>query len=84
VTENLRHDVTKVHVELQRVQTWLFAVPRLCAMMDANALLGESLRVAQFASGAETFADAAGRLLRTNVPGLRFRISIDILGTTEP
>src|SRR5690606_16824886 len=32
---------------------------------------------AQFASGAETFADAAGQLLRSNLPGLRFRISID-------
>jgi hypothetical protein len=130
--------VTKVHIELQRVQTWLFAVPRLRAMVGANALLGETLRVAlpnlaretgspwtlapsveaypgadandplkahddpaedskdgilardgghfeaQFARGAETFADAAGQLLRTSVPGLRFRISIDISGTTEP
>jgi hypothetical protein len=123
--------MSKVHIELQRVQTWLFAVPRLRAMVGANALLGETLRVAlpnlareagrpwtlapsaaaypgadvndplkahddpagdskdgilardgghfeaQFASGAETFADAAGQLLRTRVPGLRFRISID-------
>lgn len=121
----------KVHVELQRVQTWLFAVPRLRAMVGANALLGETLRVAlprlaretgrgwtlaldkqaypgadendpledhddpaadakdgiisrdgghfeaQFARGAETFADAAGRLVRSKLPGLRFRISID-------
>lgn len=123
--------MTKVHIELQRVQTWLFAVPRLRAMVGANALLGETLRVAlpklaretgrpwtlapsvevypgadandplkahddpagdakdgilardgghfeaQFVSGAERFADAAGRLQRTSVPGLRFRISID-------
>ena len=123
--------MSRVHIELQRVQTWLFAVPRLRAMVGANALLGETLRVAlpnlaretgrpwtlapsveaypgadendplkahddpagdakdgilardgghfeaQFASGAETFADAAGQLLRTSVPGLRFRISID-------
>jgi hypothetical protein len=120
-----------VHIELQRVQTWLFAVPRLRTMVGANLLLGETLRVAlpdraretgrgwtlapssktypaaddydplkvydnpaadakdgilardgghfeaQFASGAEAFADAAGHLLRTNLPGLRFRISID-------
>jgi hypothetical protein len=123
--------VTLVHIELQRVQTWLFAVPRLRAMVGANALLGETLRVglpelaretgrgwtlepsretypvacandplkehddpaadakdgilardgghfeAQFASGAEAFADAAGRLLRSHLPGLRFRVSID-------
>ncbi len=36
----------RVHIELQRVQTWLFAVPRLRAMVGANALLGETLRVA--------------------------------------
>ena len=34
----------RVHIELQRVQTWLFAVPRLRAMVGANALLGEALR----------------------------------------
>jgi hypothetical protein len=120
-----------VHIELSRVQTWLFAVPRLRAMVGANALLGETLRVAlpklaretgrgwalapsserypaadpndplkvhddpaldakdgilsrdgghfeaSFVSGAEGFADAAGQLLRSNVPGLRFRVSID-------
>ncbi len=37
--------MTKVHIELQRVQTWLFAVPRLRAMVGANALLGEVLRL---------------------------------------
>ena len=121
----------RVHIELSRVQTWLFAVPRLRAMVGANALLGETLRVAlpklarepgrgwalaasnetypaadpsdplkdhddpaadaqdgilardgghfeaQFASGAEAFADAAGLLLRSDLPGLRFRASID-------
>jgi hypothetical protein len=125
--------MNSVHIEFQRVQTWLFAVPRLRAMVGANALLGETLREtlpklaratgsgwmlarsggsypylcadkddplqghddpatdardsiisrdgghfeAQFASGAETFADAAGQLLRSHLPGLRFRISID-------
>ncbi len=120
----------RVHIELSRVQAWLFAVPRLRAMVGANALLGETLRVAlprlardtnhgwtfapnneaypcadendpvdhddpsadakdgivsrdgghfeaRFASGAETFADAAGQVLRSNLPGLRFRVSID-------
>jgi len=38
--------VKRVHIELSRVQTWLFAVPRLRAMVGANALLGETLRVA--------------------------------------
>lgn len=120
-----------VHIELSRVQTWLFAVPRLRPMVGANALLGETLRVAlkdlaretgrgwmlapsgevypgahandplkdhddpaadakngilardgghfeaQFENGAEHFAAAAGQLLRTRLPGLRFRISID-------
>lgn len=37
--------MTEVHIELQRVQTWLFAVPRLRAMVGANTLLGEVLRV---------------------------------------
>jgi len=122
--------VTRVHIELQRVQTWLFSVPRLRAMVGANALLGETLRVslpelaretgrwtvapstetypsadpgdplkahddpaadakggilardgghfeAQFARGAEAFADGASQLLRNNLPGLRFRVSID-------
>ncbi len=121
----------RLHIELQRVQTWLFAVPRLRAMVGANALIGETLRVAlpnraretgrgwmlapsaevypsadaddplkdhdnpaddakdgilsrdgghfeaQFTSGAEAFVDAAGQLLRSNLPGLRFRVSID-------
>src|SRR5579883_2023524 len=35
----------RVHIEFQRVQTWLFAVPRLRAMVGANVLLGEVLRV---------------------------------------
>lgn len=122
--------MSRVHIELQRVQTWLFTVPRLRAMVGANALLGGTLRVAlprlaretgrwalapssdaypsadpndplkdhddpaadardgilardgghfeaQFASGAEAFADEAGQLLRRALPGLRFRISID-------
>lgn len=123
--------MNRVHIELQRVQTWLFAVPRLRTMVGANAILGETLRVelpklarktgtgwtvlpssevypeaddndplkdhddpaadardgiisrdgghfeAQFESGAEAFADAAGQLLRSNLPGLRFRVSVD-------
>lgn len=35
----------KVHIELQRVQTWLFAMPQLRAMIGANVLLGETLRL---------------------------------------
>jgi hypothetical protein len=37
--------MTTVHVEFHRVQTWLFSVPRLRAMVGANVLLGETLRV---------------------------------------
>lgn len=122
--------MTKVHIEFQRVQSWLFAVPRLRAMVGANVLLGETLRVelpklaretgrwalvpseesypdaspndpvkehddpaadardgilardgghfeAQFSTGAKAFADAAAQRLRSRLPGLRFRISID-------
>lgn len=127
----------RVHIELQRVQTWLFAVPRLRAMVGANALLGEILRVdlpklarettrwtlapiagsypaadprdpltqhddpaadakdgilardgghfeAQFTSGAEAFADAAAKRLRSRLRGLRFRISIDKIERHKP
>jgi hypothetical protein len=123
-------EMTRIHIELQRVQTWLFSVPRLRAMVGANALLGETLRVslpklarttgtwtlapsveaypaadahdplkdhddpatdardgilsrdgghfeAQFASGAEEFAEEAAMLLRRELPGLRFRVSVD-------
>lgn len=37
--------VKRVHIEFQRVQTWLCAVPRLRAMVGANALFGETLRI---------------------------------------
>lgn len=131
------HRIQRIHIELQRVQTWLFAVPRLRAMVGANALLGETLRVrltklageighgwalspssetfpganandplkehddpaadakdgilardgghfeAWFASGTEAFADAASRLLRSSLPGLPFRVSIDGKPRTE-
>ncbi len=129
--------IQRVHIETQRVQTWLFAVPRLRAMVGANALLGETLRVAlpdlareagrgwalapssekytvadtndplkenddpaadakvgilsrdgghfeaQFVSGADAFADAAVQLLRVNLPGLRFGISVDDKGRSK-
>ena len=120
----------RVHIELQRVQTWLFAVPRLRAMVGANVLLGEMLRVrlpelarrqlswrltpasgsypsaapddplsvhddpvadagdgilsrdgghfeAMFETGARDFAMKAAALLRRELPGLKFRISMD-------
>lgn len=37
--------MTRIHIEFQRVQTWLFAVPRLRAMVGANVLIGEMLRL---------------------------------------
>lgn len=127
----------RVHIELQRVQTWLFAAPKLRAMVGANVLLGETLRVAlpslaretrrpwklapavesypaanpsdplkahddpsadakdgilardgghfeaQFATGAESFTEAAALLLQRGVPGLRFSISIDGVRLTK-
>ncbi len=37
-------DPCLVSIELKRIQTYLFAVPRLSAMVGANARLGETLR----------------------------------------
>jgi len=37
--------MNRVHIEFQRVQSWLFAVPRLRAMVGANTRLGEVLRL---------------------------------------
>lgn len=37
--------MVSVHIEFQRVQSWLFAVPRLRAMVGANALLGQTIRI---------------------------------------
>ncbi len=124
-------NVNRVHIELQRVQTWLFAVPRLRAMVGANAMIGETLRIAlpelarrqesgwtlapiheafpaadpddplseyddpaadardgiisrdgghfeaQFSGGAVAFADAAADLIRSKLPGIPFRVTID-------
>jgi hypothetical protein len=121
----------RVHIEFQRVQTWLFAAPRLRAMVGANTLLGETLRKSLydlalggagdwqlsslqgnfptacpddplkqddnphqdaekgivsrdgghfevfFSCGAARFAEAASALIRKELQGLRFRISID-------
>ena len=36
----------RLHIELQRVETWLFAVPRLPPMVGTDALIVEKLRVA--------------------------------------
>ncbi|MGQ9898435.1 MAG: hypothetical protein ACUVR8_12885 [Acidobacteriota bacterium] len=36
---------TQVHIEFQRIQTWLFSVPRLRAMVGGNTLLDEMLRL---------------------------------------
>lgn len=136
MNENDSHSIQRletaqrVHIKLERVQTWLFAVPKLRAMVGANTLLGETLRIklpdlarrgdtwalvplagaypaadpkdplkenddpsadaasgilardgghfeAQFAHGAKEFANAAAELLQRELPGLRFRISLD-------
>lgn len=45
MTSQTEQKAERVHIELQRVQTWLFSVPRLRAMVGANALLGQVLRV---------------------------------------
>jgi hypothetical protein len=42
---NKEQAMQRVHIVFQRVQTWLFSVPRLRAMVGANVLLGETLRV---------------------------------------
>lgn len=36
--------VQRVHIEARRIQTWLFSVPRLRAMVGANAILADVLR----------------------------------------
>jgi hypothetical protein len=36
--------IWQVRIEFQRVQTFLFAVPRLLDILGANTLLGETLR----------------------------------------
>ncbi len=43
-SHNDRNMVAKAHVEFQRVQIWLFAGPRLRAMIGPKTLLGETLR----------------------------------------
>lgn len=37
--------VTRVNIEFKRIQTYLFAVPRLRTILGANALVGEVLRL---------------------------------------
>ncbi|HPC19743.1 MAG TPA: hypothetical protein PL039_06025 [Kiritimatiellia bacterium] len=37
-------DAVRVSIEVKRIQTFLFAVPRLKAMVGANTILGETLR----------------------------------------
>lgn len=123
--------MTIVHIEVQRVQSWLFEVPRLRAMVGANALLGRVMREelvtlarrkdlqwqlqdvsgsfptyseddpisneddpsadarsgilsrdgghfqANFASGANEFAEEAAKLIGSQLPGLRFRITVN-------
>ena len=44
MTSQTEQKAQRVHIEFQRVQTWLFAVPRLKAMVGANAMLGTVLR----------------------------------------
>jgi hypothetical protein len=38
------HWMSTVHIKFERVQTWLFSIPRLRAMVGANVLLGEVLQ----------------------------------------
>jgi hypothetical protein len=38
-------DIYRVLIEFKRIQTYLFAVPRLRTMLGANALVGEAMRV---------------------------------------
>ena len=41
MTENYPH---KLKISLKRVQTFIFEVPKLKAMLGANAMLGETMR----------------------------------------
>jgi len=130
LNNRLEQSMNRVHIQFERVQTWLFSAPRLRAMVGANVLLGEVLRVrlphlakkqdgwklatvpevfpakldddpliahddpaadardgilsrdgghfeACFESGARKFVVAARSVLHQELPGLRYRISID-------
>jgi hypothetical protein len=139
ISSDSSSNTVRVHIEFQRVQTWLFSAPRLRAMVGANALLGQVLREilpelaktpepagawqlqpldehesfadrgtqavdplsthddpaadakagilsrdgghfeADFLKGAEAFAQAAAARMRAELPGLRFRISLNKL-----
>lgn len=46
-------DVYRVRIEFKRIQTYLFAVPRLRTILGANALIGETLRQRLAAAAAE-------------------------------
>lgn len=73
---------TLVSIEVKRVQTFIFAVPRLKAMLGANALLGETLRhgLTQLAekygcqgvSGLKASADVSDDPLTDDQPDQRF------------
>ena len=57
--------VYRVRVELKRIQTYLFAVPRLRTILGANALIGETLRQ-RLAEAARD--DKAGRVAKACLP----------------
>ena len=54
----------RVHIELQRVQTWLFAVPHLRTMVGANTPLGETLRIELPTCAREAGRSSVGRVFR--------------------
>lgn len=43
MTMNNTIDIAYVHIEIKRIQTYLFSVPKLKAMLGANTILGETL-----------------------------------------
>jgi hypothetical protein len=63
--------IWQVRIEFQRVQTFLFAVPRLLDILGANTLLGETLRQALSSSSSGPMQGAAfppGIILPSTVP----------------
>lgn len=71
--------VYRVRIELKRIQTYLFAVPRLRTILGANALIGETLRQRLGAAA----ADAGAALPATSrVPERLIRWQCGLLADT--
>lgn len=64
-------DWYRVRLELKRIQTWLFLVPKLKTIVGANSLLGEFLRIKcpDLSRSAQLSPDACAVLQQAGAPG---------------